>query len=352
MTSATPQRILITRLSAIGDCVHTMPLACAVRDCFPGARIVWAVERGAATLVATLAEVDRVLIVPKDWLHSPQAIWQLRHELVAEQFDLVLDPQSLLKSSALGWLTGARRRIGFAPPVGREIAPWLNSERVQSRAVHRVERYLELLQPLGIGLPPVRFGLRVAADADALAAEVIARHDCQAGYAVFSPGAGWDSRLWPIERFAEVARRLAERDLVSLVVWGGQRERQWAEQIVGAASGAAILAPQTTLLQLTALIRRARLFVGCDSGPLHLAGAVGTPCVGLFGSTRREATGPYGPGHTLLQAAYDDSGDRKRPGADNWAMRQISTQMVIDACIQILAGDRTDSVPDGLDRAA
>src|SRR5688500_16500886 len=136
MSSEIPQRILITRLSAVGDCVQTMPLVCALRDLYPHAHIVWVVEAAAAPLTGTLSEVNRVIVVPKKLLHSPRAIWQARQALAAEKCDLALDPQSLMKSAFLGWLSGARKRFGFAKPVGREIAPWLNSQRVQSRAVH------------------------------------------------------------------------------------------------------------------------------------------------------------------------------------------------------------------------
>ena len=345
MTSDKPQRILITRLSAVGDCVQTMPLVCALRDLFPGAHIVWVVEGAAAPLVATLREVNRVIIVPKKLLHSPGAIFQARRELLAERCDLALDPQSLMKSAFLGWLSGARRRIGFARPVGREIAPWLNPQRVQSRSIHMIDRYLELLSPLGLSRPALRFGLRVPAEIDAWAAELSARPPLAGGYVVLNPGAGWDSRLWPTERYVEVARQLGQWGVGSLVTWGGKRERAWAEKIVAGAGPAAVLAPPTSLVELTAVARRARLLVGSDTGPLHLAAAVGTPCVGLFGSTRREETGPLGSQHALLQAAYDSSENRKRPGADNWAMRQISAAIVIGACRRLLDANEKPLAP-------
>lgn len=336
MSIATPQRILITRLSAVGDCVQTMPLACALRDLFPQAHIAWVVERAAAPLVETLTEVNRVIVVPKKALHSPRSIWRIRRELRAERFDLALDPQSLVKSAALAWLSGARQRIGFAPPVGREIAPWLNSHRVRSQAVHRIDRYLELLQPLDVTLPPRRFGIQIPSAANQFAAELTAEKPLRDGFAVLNQGAGWDSRLWPVERFAAVAKQLAAWGVGSLVTWGGRRERAWAEEVVATAGGAATIAPATSLLELAAIVRRAKLFLGADTGPLHLAAALGTPCVGLFGTTRCEETGPQGPGHILLQAAYDDANNRKRPGADNWAMRLITAEMATAACRNIL----------------
>jgi lipopolysaccharide heptosyltransferase I len=355
MHDSRPRRILLSRLSAVGDCVQTMPLACALRDIFPEAYIAWVVERAAAPLVATLAEVNRVIVVPKNVLHSPRTVWGVRRELRAERFDLALDPQSLLKSAAMGWLAGARRRIGFASPVGREFAPWLNTERVASRAVHRIDRYLELLLPLGFGgkaraLPPRRFGLRTPADAETFADNLCNQQALRGGFAVLNQGAGWDSRLWPADRFAAVARQLGAWGVSSLVTWGGQREQDLAKEVVAASAGTAILAPATSLLELTAILRRARLYFGCDTGPMHLAAAVATPCIGLFGTTRHEETGPQGAEHVPLQVAYDDADNRKRPGADNWAMRQITVEMAVAACQQIL--DRGCNRSDDQQRAA
>jgi ADP-heptose:LPS heptosyltransferase len=222
-----------------------------------------------------------------------------------------------------------------------------------------IDRYLELLSPLGVRRPPLRFGLQVPAEIDAWAAELTARPPLAGDYVVLNPGAGWDSRLWPTERYVEVARQLGQWGLGSLVTWGGKRERGWAEEIVAGAGPAAVLAPPTTLIELTAVARRARLLVASDTGPLHLAAAVGTPCVGLFGTTRREETGPLGSQHELLQSAYDSSDDRKRPGADNWAMRRIGAAMVINACRRLLdsnpvpaAAQVAASASGDLDRAA
>src|SRR5262245_39063090 len=143
-------RVLIVRLSAVGDCVQTMPLACAVRDHWPAADIAWVVEKGAAPLVETCDAVDRVIVLPKQFATSAGILWQLRRVLRRQLFDISLDPQGLTKSGIVGWLSGAQRRIGFARPVAREINPWLQTEFVVSRAVHRVDRYLELLRPFGV----------------------------------------------------------------------------------------------------------------------------------------------------------------------------------------------------------
>jgi heptosyltransferase I len=325
-------RVLIVRLSAVGDCVQTMPLVCAVRDHWPEAHITWAVGKGAAPLVEACDAVDQMIVLPKRFVTSPSLLWRLRCELQHERFDFSLDPQGLTKSGLVAWLCGARRRIGFARPAAREVNPWLQTELVASRAAHRVERYLELLRPFGIVQPSVRFDLKIPREAEAKAAEM------GGDYVVLNPGAGWDSKRWPIERYAQVARHLVDGGLRSVITWGGTQELAWAERIVAESGGATILAPATTLLELAVILRQARLFVGSDTGPLHMAAAVGTPCVALFGASRAAACGPYGPGHVVLQNSLDESPGRKRAGADNWAMREITAAEVNSACDRMLFG--------------
>ncbi len=326
-------RILITRLSAIGDCVQTLPVATALRERFPRAFIAWAVEAAAAPLVAASLAIDRIVIVPKRMLASPAAAWRVRQELTQLRLDIAIDPQGLSKSSAVGWLSGARRRIGFARPQGREISPWLNTEQVEPRATHMVERYLELLGPLGIDTVTPRFGLAIPPSSQLAIESFQLRPEPAAGFVVLCPGAGWDSKRWPVERFAAVAREIGQQHgLPSVIAWGGLREAKAAEEIVALAGCHAVFAPATTLLELAGLVSRARLMVAADTGPLHLAAALGTPCVGIFGSTRREACGPYGAGNIALQEAFDGSPGRKLPGADNWAMRRVSVEAVVDAC--------------------
>jgi len=329
-------RVLIVRLSAIGDCVQTMPLACAIRDRWPRAHITWVVERASAPLVEACDAVDRLVVLPKRFATSWRLLFKLRNVLADRDFDFALDPQGLTKSGLVSWLSPAKRRIGFARPASREFNPWLQTELVNSTATHRVDRYLELLRPLGIEHPRTGFGISIPADARSTANEFLVRETLGHSYAVINSGAGWDSKLWPIERYSEVGRHLANHGVPSVVVWAGEKERSCAEQIVAGSNGGAKLAPPTTLLELAAVLQTARLFVGSDTGPLHLAAAMGTRCIALFGASRGDACGPYGTGHIVLQTTLDESAGRKRPGADNWAMREISSHMAYAACDTIL----------------
>jgi len=330
-------RILIVRLSAIGDCLHTLPVLCALRERRPQAFLGWLVEGRSGDLLREHPALDELIIVPRGWLKSPRIIWQLRRRLRMLRFDVAIDVQGLTKSAIAARLSGAPRRIGMTGVDGRELSPWLNNEHVEPRATHIVDRNLELLGPLGVTAPQVKFGLpRPAAD-ESRATGIIAEAGLEAGFAVINPGAGWPSKLWPPERFAAVARYLGhDRGLASLVVWAGPQEKAMAETIVAAGEGYARMAPATTLTDLSAVVRRARLFVGSDTGPLHLAAAVGTPCVALFGPMPAERNGPYGAGHAVLQKVSLGGSSRSRRTAGPESMLAISVEDVARACDSIL----------------
>ncbi len=322
----------------------------AIRAAYKSAFIAWIVERPTDQLLAHHHALDELIVAPRGWMKSPLAIWKLRRQLKALRFDVAIDPQSLTKSAVLAWISGATLRIGFRPGVGRELAPWLNNCSIEPAKPHVVDRQLELLKPLGIREPGVTFDM----PHDAVAAETIdhfirtAHLGC--GFAVINPGAGWESRLWPSDRFGSVARHLGhERGLPSVVTWAGEREREWARRIVAHSGGHALLAPPTTLVELSALLRRAKMFVGCDTGPMHLAVAIGTRCVVLHGTTRPEISGPYGPDHITIQAYYQSGTSRQRRRASNDAMRAIQVEQVCAACDRLV--DRDDIV-DGGDRSA
>ena len=296
------RRILIVRLSSIGDVMHTLPTLCALRNALPKAFIGWVVEGGSAQLLTHHKAIDEVIRVPRKWLKSPRTVLALRSKLRSLRFDVAIDIQGLTKSAVAARLSGARRRIGIDGPDGRELSRWLNNELVRPTTTHIIDRNLELLKPLGIERPAVRFGLDVLPAEAASADKMLADVELSNRFVMLNPGAGWPSKLWPPARFAAVARYLGEyHALRSLVVWAGQQEHQWAEEIVSASAGFATLAPPTTLRELAALAHRAMLSISADTGPLHIAVAVGTPCIGLFGPMPAERNGPYGPQHVSVQ---------------------------------------------------
>jgi heptosyltransferase I len=331
-------RILLVRLSAIGDVIHAMPVACAIRERFPHAFLAWAVEERAAELIEGHAALDQRIVLPRGWLRSPARVWRLRKELKALAFDIAIDIQGLTKSAAVGRLSGARRRIGMDGRWGRELSRWLNNELVDTGELHAIERGLKLIEPLGVRSPAVRFNVPAAAADCDVADAILRRLGLASGFVLIASGAGWPSKLWPAERYASVTATLGRRwNLPSLLIWGNEAERTRAEQIIQAAEGHAILCPKVTLLQLAAIARRARFAIGSDTGPLHLAAATGTACIGLYGPWPAEKHGPYGPQHLNLQKMCMEGTTHQRRNAPSSYMEAIDAGLVVEACEKMLA---------------
>jgi lipopolysaccharide heptosyltransferase I len=333
-----PPRILIVRLTALGDVIHGLPVACALRAAMPDAVLGWVVEGRSAELLAGHPALDHVITAPRRWMKSPRAILDLRRQLRELEFDVTIDLQCLTKSAVAAWLSGASRRIGKAGEHGRELSRWLHNELVAVGGRHVIDHYLEMLRPLGIDDPEVRFDLpeRVVdarmAD-DFLHGAGLWRRE----FAVLNPGAGWPSKIWPADRYGDLAVRLRDaHGLRSVAVWGDANERALAEAIVAGSRGAAVLAPPTSILELAALSRRAAIFIGSDTGPMHLAVAVGTPTISLHGPSVAEWCGAYGPHNVRLQAAYEGGSANYRRRASDAAMREIAVDMVAAACDSLL----------------
>jgi heptosyltransferase I len=330
-------RILIVRLSAIGDVIHTLPLACALREHFPQAFLAWIVEQRAASLLRGHEAIDELMVLPRGWLKSPSGVWRLRKRLRALRFDAALEAQGLTKAAAAAWLSGAPRRIGFGNPWGRELTQWINNELVDTPGMHVVERNMRLLRPLGIESAKIRFQVPEHEDDRRAAEQIIARHGLKEGFAVINPGAGWASKLWPADRYAAVAEYLGNRwRLPTLVVWAGREELEMCMSMGSGLQGRLQIAPATTLPELAAISRRARIFIASDTGPLHIAAAVDTPCVGLYGPWPAEIHGPYGQQHIALQKAFFQGSTRQRRHASPRFMQAITVEDVCSACDKIL----------------
>lgn len=335
-------RVLIARMSAIGDTILTTPVACRLRAAYPDAHLVWAVERKSSRFIAGHPAIDEAVVLDRGWWVTPSAIAATRKQLREHRFDAAVDCQSVTKSALACWLSGAPLRVGLRGQYGAELSPWLNNRLVEPRRPHLTDRSLEMLAPLGLPAAKepyeaVRWDLPTCPGAEA---EVARWAPADEPFAVINPGATWDSKLWEMDRFGLLAERLGRRrGIRSLVVWAGDREHAWARLIARRSGGWATVAPATSLDELAALLRQARLMVSADTGPMHLAVAVGAPTVGLFGSTRPEDCGPYGAPHATVQKRYQAGGRRARRNADNSAMREITVDDAWQACQRVL--DRT-----------
>ena len=345
LESHKPKNILITRLSAIGDSLLTIPLAVAAKQLWPGSCVHWAVSCAASQFLQEHPAVDEVIKIPKGWLSSPKAWSVLRSKLKQLQCDLVLDPQGLTKSAMLGWLSGAKLRVGFDRSHGREVAPWCATQRVSRTRRHMVDTYLELLRPWRSIEPSMgQFEMPIYPTAAAVAEAKLEELRLSSSWVAVNPGAGWSTRQWPTDRFAETARRIkSDHGLTSLVFRAGDDEKKMAEQIVASSRGAAKLAPETSLLEMLELLRRCTFLLTGDTGPLHMASSIGTPCVSLHGVTWGEESGPYGNEHRIVQSPILPEAKLQRKG-ENSSMQAITANSVIAACSDLMSTIR--SIPN------
>jgi len=325
-------RVLIVRMSALGDIVHALPVLAALREAYPAAEIDWLVDRPYAGVFDYVDGLSRRVIGRPALL---EAVGQLRRR----RYDVAIDLQGLLKSAAMSRFSGARRVIGFATLALRErAAAWFYTETstVQD-ATHVIKKNLSVLPLLGVTSAHVHFPFVVPASraADHVVSDASMRGNGR--FALVNPGAGWPNKRWSPERFGALAHHLRERHaLPSYVLWG-EGESALADAVVGRSDGAAVRAPETTLGDLLALSSRAALMVSGDTGPLHVAAALGTPIVGLYGPTWPERNGPWHPHDIVISRAAECVCHHKRHCLRKGARTDPSRMCISDIRVEEVA---------------
>jgi heptosyltransferase-1 len=317
--SARGPRIAIVKLSSLGDVIHALPVARALRRAMPAAHLTWVVEAREYAILRDHPDLDAV--VPVDTRLWRRLIWRpagarevlgkvgrLRVRIRRAAFDVAIDLQGLIKSGLLTAYTGAPVRIGFSAGHCRERLNALFTNRhvaPPASARHVVDQYLALLDPLGVRPGAPEFFVPASIIAERRMEELLVKEGIKRGdrLVAINPGAGRPEKRWPVERFHALADRLAtEGGARVLVLWGPDESHMAREIALGLPGGSVLLAPPTDLGELTALLRRCRLMIANDTGPLHLAAALGTPSLGLFGPTSAVRNGPFGEACRGLQS--------------------------------------------------
>jgi heptosyltransferase-1 len=287
---------LIVRLGSLGDVVHGIPVAAALRNEFPASRIDWMVDPRYVELLNLVTGVDRRIGVdPRAIKHGKgrQRFREILRELRENQYDAAIDLQGLLKSAMLARSVRARRTIGFPRKHLREpLARIFYTDAPDpGDATHVIYKNLALLTPLQVTDRRVRFPIEIPRTATV---EQIANRFERRDFVIMNPGAAWPNKRWPPPRFGAVAADIARQfGWRSLVLWG-PGEQEIAHEVVAESGGAAEISPPTTITDLVGIARNARLMISGDTGPLHIAAAVNTPIVALYGPTRPERNGPWG----------------------------------------------------------
>jgi heptosyltransferase I len=301
-------RILIVKLGAIGDVVHTLPALAALRRAMPSAHLAWVVERGgAAKLLQDNPAIDELIEVDtRGWrkdLLGNQTRTAIKSSLSKLRgFDVALDFQGLLKSGMMAWLSRAPRRIGFDKQALREPASaYLLTERVTvDDDDHIIKKNLQLVAHLGVAIDGAyKFPLGISLTEKQFAEQQISARG--GNVAIINPGGGWPTKLWNVAGFAEIADRLWDAYGWRSVVTYGPGEEALANSVIAHSRSGAVESLDSTLKQFFALAEQAKLFIGGDTGPLHLAAAAGTPIVGIYGPTPARRNGPFAAADVIVE---------------------------------------------------
>jgi heptosyltransferase I len=333
-------RILLVRLGALGDIVHAIPVAAALRRAHPTARIDWLVSAKHREILDLVPILDRRLpIRDRGEADGGVSMVAALRDLRKHRYDLVIDLQGLIKSALIARSSGAPRVLGFTPrylrePIARMFYtsvhdPGGGGIYAATETRHVVQINLGLLREIGITTHTAEFPIDEGGG-NRCAIEILAR--TRGRYAILNPGAAWPNKRWPPERLAQVAVALSRRrGLQSVVIWG-PGERELAEEVVARADRSAMLAPQTSIVDIVALARRAALMISGDTGPTHIGAAVGTPIVGLYGPTRPERNGPWLPEDvTVSRAAVCQCHHLRRCKLETMCLLDIQVDEVIAA---------------------
>lgn len=311
-------RILIVKPSSLGDVVHALPTVARIRTKYPDAHIDWLINDSFAPLLQRCPLINEVIVFPR---HTYAKLPSLFYRLRAARYHLVIDLQGLFRSGIFTAVTGASRRIGLSD--SREGACLFHNEIVHVPRCHAVDRYLKAADYLGCPPLPVEFPLGVEGEASA-----------EPRLIAINPSARWKTKLWGDDKFAELIRRLPSK---RVVLTGSAADAVRCERI---AQGARNLAGKTSLLELAELYRRCAVLISNDTGPMHIAAAVGTPVVAIFGPTDPVLTGPYGKQHVVLRAGVDCSpcfSDRCRHQPTMECMDKVTVEHVLAAAQRFLA---------------
>ena len=384
--------ILIVKLSAIGDVIHTLPSLAALRRCHPDADITWVVEEAAADLLVGHPDLNRVIVSGrKRWIRELRRgkiaaplreMLSFFREIRRRPYDLVIDFHGLLKSAAIVLISGGKRKLGYDSL--QELSGLFYNEKIpEDLEKHAVDRYLDFVRHLAGGpngrnaaclMRPPEFTITVGEEEERPVATLLNEHaaslpssgerhppppvprplpagdqpeaETAAGeedvhrdvprFIAVNPVAFWETKLWEDEKFAELGDRLREELGIGIVLTGG--EAGPLERIRGRMRTEAVnLGGRTTLRELACLYRQAALVVTTDSGPMHLAAAMSTPVVALFGPTDPARTGPYGPGHRVIRRGLDCMPCFRKRCDTPRCMTEISAEEVFEAVREMLA---------------
>ena len=350
--STSVERLLIVRLSAMGDVIHTLPAAQALRDAFPNALIGWLVEERWSELLCAPGTPLRGPRSPQrplaDWVHTvdlkgwrkslfsirtAEQIARVWNDVRSVHYDVAVDLQGAIRSAVLARWSGAPIVWGATQTREAPASLWYTRKAI-ARGAHVIEQNLSLVESIvGEKLKAAQVEFPRSEPAEHAIQQRLAEMGIR-DFAILNPGAGWGAKRWPAERYGEVALQLGACGVRSIVNFGPGEEQLARE--VEAGSGGSARGLQCSISELVALTRRARLFIGGDTGPLHLAAALGIPAVGIYGPTDPARNGPYRTQSIVLRNPASPT-THSRTSEPDQAMLGITVQSVVASARGLLA---------------
>jgi len=341
--------ILIVKLSAIGDVIHTLPSLAELRKLYPGSHITWVIEEASSDLILGHPYLDKVIVSRrKQWISDLkrgkignilQEIKTFIHELRSRPYDLVIDFHGLLKSAVVVLLSSGKRKLGYDSM--QELSGLFFKEKIpEDMKKHAVDRYLDFIRYLGAEIKQPDFLIPITEENREKVETLLQLNgiDGREQFVAVNPVALWKTKLWGNDKFACLCDRIAEELKVPVVLTGSNAED--AVRIQSMMKTSAInLGGQTTLRDLAYLYKRASLLITTDSGPMHLAAALRTPVVAIFGPTDPSRTGPYGKGHTVIQKTLSCSPCFLKSCDSHECMHDISVEEMFHAVQEKLMGN-------------
>jgi heptosyltransferase I len=336
-------RYLLVRLGSLGDVIHALPAASALRDAFPEARIDWLIESKWRRLLEGNPDLTEIISLEKK---SAAGLISTVRKLRAVRYTCAIDFQGLYKSALPAFASRAARRIGFPSTYAREgFASMFYTDKINPRGAHKVDHNLTLAEAAGAATrtSSPRFPLTLRPEDETQVTQELASHNF-ADFYVLNPGGGWRSKCWPPERYGELHHRLAAQHGWRGIISFGPGEERLAQELVSAAGTPAPVALPLGLGPLMALLRRARFVVSADTGPLHLASALGTPVVGLFGPTDPARNGPYGgqgQNKVVIRNPGKSETTYRRGASYSSPMLSITVDQVADAVARLVSSAKS-----------
>jgi heptosyltransferase-1 len=334
--------ILIVKLSAIGDVIHTLPSLTVLRKLYPDAHITWVVEEAAADLVRNHPYLNNILVSKREsWIKNirngefSRPLLEVRlflRELKARPYDMVIDFHGLLKSALIVFISGGKRKLGFDSM--QELSGLFYNEKIpEEMDKHAVDRYLDFLRYLGAPIDRPNFVLPSESTVqDSVQSLMKKFHLEEKKFIAISPIAYWETKLWDNVKFARIADLIKTKLNLEVVLTGSEKESESIKEIISFMSTKGInLSGKTTLTELANLYREALIIITTDSGPMHLAAAVNTPVIALFGPTNPKRTGPYGQIHTIIMADLSCSPCLLKKCSTKECMQSILPEQVLAA---------------------